>query len=92
MIGLWPWLAGYLVVANTVAFVLFGLDKRRAREGSRRISERTLVISALVSGTIGGWLGMLAFRHKTAKRSFQLKMAAASVIDIAVLVALAAFG
>lgn len=85
-----PQLAGlalaYLVIANAVSFTLFGWDKSRARRGARRISERTLIISAVLSGTVGGWVGMSVFRHKTAKRSFQAKMAAASLIDACLLV------
>jgi len=82
-----PWLLAYLVVANIVSFALFGIDKQRARAGQRRISERALLLSAAVSGTVGAWVAMSAFRHKTAKRSFQVKMAAVTAVDIAVVVA-----
>ncbi len=83
-----PWLLAYLVVANVVSFALFGIDKQRARAGQRRISERALLLSAAVSGTVGAWVAMSAFRHKTAKRSFQVKMAAVTAVDIAVVAAL----
>ena len=73
-----------LVVLNAVSFAMFGIDKRRARRGDRRISERALLLSGLVSGTIGAWAGMFAFRHKTRKPSFLLPLAAATVIDLAV--------
>jgi len=80
------WLLAYLVVANLVSFAMFGVDKQRARAGQRRISERALLLSAVVSGTIGAWVGMSVFRHKTAKRSFQVKMVAATVVDVAIVV------
>ena len=73
-----------LVVLNAVSFAMFGIDKRRARRGDRRISERALLLSGLVSGTIGAWAGVFAFRHKTRKPSFLLPLAAATVIDLAV--------
>jgi uncharacterized membrane protein YsdA (DUF1294 family) len=76
----------YLLVGNVVTFALFGLDKRRARAGSQRISEATLVGSAALTGTVGGWLGMHVFRHKTAKRSFQAKMLLATALDVVILV------
>lgn len=79
-------LLAYLVVANLVSFAMFGIDKQRAREGQRRISERALLTSAVVSGTIGAWVGMSVFRHKTAKRSFQVKMVAMTAVDAAVVV------
>jgi uncharacterized membrane protein YsdA (DUF1294 family) len=79
-----PWFLAYLVVANLVSFAMFGIDKRRARAGQRRISERALLLSAVGSGTIGGWVGMNVFRHKTAKRTFQMKMVAMTVVDVAI--------
>ncbi len=77
-------LIAYLVLANVVSWLLFGLDKARARAGRGRIPERTLLVSAPVSGSLGAWLGMAAFRHKTAKRSFQVKMVVTTAIDVAV--------
>jgi len=77
-----------LVVLNAVSFALFGIDKRRARRGARRISERALLLSALVSGTIGAWAGVFVFRHKTRKPSFLIPLAAAYLIDLAIVVLL----
>jgi uncharacterized membrane protein YsdA (DUF1294 family) len=77
-----------LVVLNLVSFTLFGIDKRRARRGAWRISESTLILSGLVSGTIGAWCGVLAFRHKTRKLSFLAKLMAATAIDLLILWAL----
>jgi uncharacterized membrane protein YsdA (DUF1294 family) len=82
-----PWLLAYLVIANVISFAMFGIDKQRARSGQRRISERALLLSAAVSGTVGAWVAMNVFRHKTAKRSFQARMAAVTAVDIAVVVA-----
>jgi uncharacterized membrane protein YsdA (DUF1294 family) len=79
-----------VVVLNAASFALFGIDKRRARRGARRISENALLLSALVSGTIGAWAGVVVFRHKTRKLSFLLPLAAASLIDLAIAVVLVA--
>jgi uncharacterized membrane protein YsdA (DUF1294 family) len=79
-----------LVVLNIASFALFGIDKRRARRGARRISENALLASAVVSGTIGAWAGVVVFRHKTRKMSFLLPLAAASLIDLAVVYLLVA--
>ncbi|WP_298396847.1 DUF1294 domain-containing protein [Sphingobium sp.] len=59
-----------LLLANLIAFILFGLDKRRARMGLRRLSERSLLLWALVGGTPGAFLGRHVFRHKTRKQPF----------------------
>lgn len=80
-------LIAYLVVANLVSFAMVGIDKQQARAGQRRISERALLTSAAVSGTVGAWVGMSVFRHKTAKRSFQVSMVAVTALDVAVVVA-----
>lgn len=63
-----------IVVALTSvwAFVAYGIDKRRAQTGNRRIPERTLQRLALAGGWPGALLGQQVFRHKTQKLSFQL--------------------
>jgi uncharacterized membrane protein YsdA (DUF1294 family) len=50
-----------------------GYDKKLAQNNKRRISEKTLLTFVGIGGTIGSGLGMLFFRHKTAKRSYLLK-------------------
>ena len=65
-------LAVLFAVMSAFLFVMMGLDKRRARRGGRRISERTLFVFALLGGAAGGTAGMFVFRHKTRHRSFRL--------------------
>lgn len=55
---------------SVLAFLLMGADKRKARGGKSRISERTLILFAAVFGGIGAFLGMEFFRHKTRKPPF----------------------
>ena len=62
------------------AFVLFGFDKWRAGRGGVRIAEATLFWVSALGGWPGGLLGMIVFRHKSAKGSFQLKFAAAFLV------------
>lgn len=59
-----------LLLANLVAFILFAMDKRRARMGLRRFCERKLLLWALIGGTPGAFLGRHVFRHKTRKQPF----------------------
>ena len=58
-------LLGYLLLVNLIAFVLMGLDKRRARRDQWRIPEKTLFLPAVLGGSLGAILGMRLFRHKT---------------------------
>ncbi|PKB16736.1 DUF1294 domain-containing protein [Flavobacterium sp. 5] len=61
------------LVVNLIAFVLMGYDKKLAQNNKRRISEKTLLAFVSIGGTFGSGLGMLLFRHKTAKTSYLLK-------------------
>ncbi len=65
-------LEGYLVSVNLFTFVLYGQDKRRARRGQWRISERLLLECAFAGGGVGAGLGMLLFRHKIRHMKFCL--------------------
>jgi uncharacterized membrane protein YsdA (DUF1294 family) len=67
---------------NVAAFLAFGLDKRWASRGRRRIPETTLLGLAWATGLAGGWLGMIVFRHKTRKLGFQLKMVLVTVLNL----------
>lgn len=71
---------GWMLVACVWAFVLFGFDKWRAGRGGARIAEAALFWASALGGWPGGLLGMIVFRHKSAKGSFQLKFAAAFLV------------
>ena len=55
----------YLIVINVVTFLVYGIDKWKAKQGSWRISEATLLILAVIGGSIGALLGMKIWHHKT---------------------------
>lgn len=63
-------LVWYLVVVNFITWVAYGLDKGRAKSGKWRIPERTLLLLALIGGSLGALAGMIMFRHKTRKAKF----------------------
>lgn len=65
----------WLAVINAVTLLAFGADKWRARRAGRRVPEFTLLTLSALGGWPGGLLGMIAFRHKTAKWTFQLGFA-----------------
>ena len=60
----------YLLLMGLVTFVLYGVDKWRARRGAWRISERLLLGFSLAGGALGGLVAMHLFRHKTKKSYF----------------------
>lgn len=63
-------LVGCVILANLLAFGLFGWDKRQARTGGWRVRERDLLTMAFLGGATGAKLGQRAFRHKTRKQPF----------------------
>lgn len=66
--------AGYILVINIWAFVLYGLDKRYARLRKKRISERRLLHFCVWGGGAGSLLGMLIFSHKTRDKKFNVRV------------------
>ena len=61
----------YLMVINIVTFLVYGIDKIKAKQGSWRISEATLLIFAVIGGSIGAMLGMKVWHHKTMHKKFK---------------------
>ncbi len=60
----------YLIIVNVISFLLFGIDKNKAKKNDWRIKESTLFKMAIIGGSIGALIGMKVFRHKTKKASF----------------------
>ena len=54
-----------ILFINVVTFLVYGIDKWKAKQGSWRISEATLLILAVFGGSIGALLGMKVWHHKT---------------------------
>lgn len=65
-------LAIYLTVLNTVTFIVYGVDKQKAKNNKWRISESFLIFLAVLGGSLGAFLGMLFWHHKTKKKKFYI--------------------
>jgi len=76
-------LAGYLLLVNLAAFFMMGADKRRARKGTWRVSEKALFLPAVLGGALGGVLGMRHFRHKTRHWYFRFGLPALLILQAA---------
>ena len=61
-----------IAVVNLIGYLLMGYDKGKAKRNEQRVSERTFFIIATLFGSIGIYMGMKKFRHKTRHTSFSL--------------------
>ena len=61
----------YLAAINAVAFIAYGIDKWKAKRGQWRIAETTLLRLAALGGSLGAWLGMKVWHHKTQHKKFR---------------------
>jgi len=62
----------YLIAINVMAFLLYGIDKWKAKHKQWRVPEATLLGVALIGGSIGALLGMMVWRHKTKHKKFTI--------------------
>ena len=76
----------YLLAVNIIAFILYGYDKSLARRDRSRIPEKTLLFWAWIGGSIGAFLGMRIFHHKTLKPKFALTVPVLTALEIAVII------
>ena len=61
----------YLLAVNAVTFIVYGIDKYKAKHAKWRISEATMLLLAVVGGSIGAWCGMKVWHHKTMHKKFK---------------------
>lgn len=61
----------YLLAINVFAFFLYGIDKWKAKRSKWRIPEMTLLSIAVIGGSVGAWIGMKVWHHKTMHKKFK---------------------
>ena len=79
------YLAYYLLAINAVTFIVYGIDKYKAKKAKWRISEATLLLLAVLGGSIGAWIGMKVWHHKTMHKKFKYGIPAILLIQIALM-------
>jgi uncharacterized membrane protein YsdA (DUF1294 family) len=60
----------YFLMINLVGFIMMGIDKSKAKKQQWRTKEKTIFLSAIIGGSLGIWIGMQYFRHKTKHNTF----------------------
>jgi uncharacterized membrane protein YsdA (DUF1294 family) len=61
-----------LFALNLLTFLIYGIDKFKAKKAKWRISEATLILLAVIGGSIGAWLGLKVWCHKTQHKKFYI--------------------
>ena len=77
---------GYLLAVNITSFLLYGIDKYKAKKGRWRISEATLLLMAVIGGSIGAWVGMRIWHHKTMHKKFKYGIPIIIILQVALVV------
>lgn len=72
-----------MLVMSLYSFMVMGWDKRLAKKGAWRVSEKQLLLAGLFFGGPGAWLGMKVFRHKTKHKQFQYGFPIMTILQIA---------
>ena len=75
----------YLAVINVVTFFMYGVDKWKAKRSKWRIPEATLLLLAVLGGSIGAWLGMKTWHHKTLHKKFRYGVPIIIIVQIALI-------
>ena len=76
----------YLAVINVVTFFMYGIDKWKAKKSKWRIRETALLGLAVLGGSIGAWLGMKVWHHKTQHKKFKYGVPAIIIVQLAITV------
>ena len=76
----------YLVTINVATFSMYGIDKWKAKKSKWRIREAALLGLAVLGGSIGGWLGMKVWHHKTLHKKFRYGVPAIIIVQLTIIV------
>ena len=79
------WILYYLAIINAITFIVYGIDKLKAKNGKWRIPETTLLLLAIIGGSIGAWFGMKVWHHKTMHKKFKYGIPLIIILQLGVL-------
>lgn len=77
----------YVIVMNSITFILYGVDKYKAKHDRFRIPEATLLLCGYLGGAYGAAIGMQVWHHKTRKWKFRIAVPVSIVFVTAVFLA-----
>ncbi|WP_058307144.1 DUF1294 domain-containing protein [Gracilibacillus massiliensis] len=75
----------YLLIINSIAFLIMGIDKHKAKHNKWRIPEQRIWIVSIVGGALGAAIGMYTFRHKTKHKNFLILLPVLVIVETTLL-------
>ncbi len=72
----------YLVTINVLSFILMAVDKNKARYSRNRTAENAFILLAIIGGSVGVYLAVWVFNHKTKKIKFTLGIPAIFLLEL----------
>ena len=75
-----------LLAVNIATFFLYGIDKYKAKKGKWRIPEATQLMMAVIGGSIGAWVGMRLWHHKTMHKKFKYGIPVIMIMQVCLVV------
>ncbi|MEQ8196744.1 MAG: DUF1294 domain-containing protein [Clostridiaceae bacterium] len=72
----------YLIFINVLGLLIVLKDKKAAIKHHWRIKEKTIFMTAFLGGSIGVFLGMELFRHKTKHKKFIIGIPLIIIVQI----------
>ena len=73
----------YIIGVNVLTFLVYGIDKWKAKNDMWRIPESTLLGMAAIGGSIGAWMAIQTFRHETQHWKFNIGVPVILLLQIA---------
>ena len=77
-----------IIGVNVITFVVYGIDKLKAKKGKWRVPETTLHLLAIVGGSVGAWCGVKVWHHKTMHLKFKYGIPLIMAVQVGLLLCL----
>lgn len=77
-----------IIGVNVITFVVYGVDKLKAKKGKWRVPETTLLLLAIIGGSVGAWCGVKVWHHKTKHLKFKYGIPLIMAVQVGLLLCL----
>ena len=75
----------FIAILNVITFLIYAIDKWKAKKNRWRIPESILLLLAVLGGSIGALMGMKIWHHKTMHKKFKYGIPLIMILQIGIL-------